>query len=139
MIQSPAGGERRIPVSSMTVGAVPDYVKLQAALYADGSSSGTAAKVTELIERRRTSLATTRELLRRLEEQSQGPAELRQWADSMPAPTRATRNTPAAINQGVAASLIGDMARAMETRPRAEVLARLHASERALAASKPAL
>src|SRR5438552_4570146 len=72
----PAGGEKRIPVGNMTVGAVPDYVKLQAALYADGSSSGTAAKVTELIERRRTSLVTTRELLRRLEEQSQGPAEL---------------------------------------------------------------
>src|SRR3954466_820834 len=36
----PPGGEKRIPVSSMTVGAVPDYVKLQAALYADGSSSG---------------------------------------------------------------------------------------------------
>jgi hypothetical protein len=135
----PPGGEKRIPVSSMTVGAVPDYVKLQAALYADGSSSGVAAKVTELIERRRTSLVTTRELIRRLEEQSQGAAELKQWADSIPAPTRATRNTLAAINQAVAKALIDSTTRAVELRTLREVLARLHLSERALAASNPAL
>lgn len=134
----PAGGEKRIPVTNMTVGAVPDYVKLQAALFADGSSSGVAGKVTELIERRRTTLVTTRELIRRLE-QSEGAEELKQWADSIAAPTRAERNTPAAIGKAVAKVLIGDTARLAAARPRAEVLGRLRVSERALAASKPVL
>src|SRR5580704_7934582 len=31
----PPGVEKRIPVANMTVGAVPDYVKIQAAIYAD--------------------------------------------------------------------------------------------------------
>jgi hypothetical protein len=47
----PPGGERRIRVANMTVGAVPDYVKLQAAIYADGTSSGIPEKVTLFIER----------------------------------------------------------------------------------------
>jgi len=34
------GGEKRIQVENMTVGAVPDYVKMQAAIYADGSTAG---------------------------------------------------------------------------------------------------
>lgn len=42
------GTEKRIRVNSMTVGAVPDYVKMQAALYADGTSAGTPAKVAQL-------------------------------------------------------------------------------------------
>src|SRR5436190_8323748 len=61
------GGERSIPVSSMTVGAVPDYVKLQAAIYDDGSTSGVPEKVTQLIEKRKRSLTTAKELIRRLE------------------------------------------------------------------------
>src|SRR5258708_6623324 len=47
------GGEKRLPVTNMTVGAVPDYVKVQAALYADGTSSGIPEKVAQFIERRR--------------------------------------------------------------------------------------
>jgi hypothetical protein len=47
------GAEKRIPVTNMTVGAVPDYVKIQAAVYADGSTAGVPEKVTSLIERRR--------------------------------------------------------------------------------------
>src|SRR5258708_16196535 len=47
------GVEKRIPVSNMTVGAVPDYVTIQAAIYADGATSGVPEKVTQCIERRR--------------------------------------------------------------------------------------
>src|SRR4051812_1427931 len=36
------GVEKRIQIANMTVGAVPDYVKLTAALYADGTSAGQA-------------------------------------------------------------------------------------------------
>src|SRR5579872_1856811 len=34
------GAEKEIHTTNMTVGAVPDYVKLQAAVYADGTSAG---------------------------------------------------------------------------------------------------
>ena len=51
------GAEKRIPVNNMTVGAVPDYVKLQAAVFADGSTAGIPEKVTQIVERRRYILA----------------------------------------------------------------------------------
>src|SRR5215212_684264 len=51
-----AGAEKRIPVSSMTVGAVPDYVKIRAAVYADGTSAGIPEKVAHLLDRRRVML-----------------------------------------------------------------------------------
>jgi hypothetical protein len=86
----PAGVELRIPVANMTVGAVPEYVKVQAAIYADGTSSGIPEKVAQLVERRRFILETTRELIRRLEEaQSAGVAktaliaDLKEWSESM--------------------------------------------------------
>src|SRR5262249_13095214 len=43
-----AGGEKRIQVTNMLVGAAPDYVKLQAAIYADGTTAGTPQKVEQL-------------------------------------------------------------------------------------------
>src|SRR5205823_6312458 len=42
------GAEKRIPVTNMTVGAVPDYVKMQTAVYADGSSCGIPEKAAQL-------------------------------------------------------------------------------------------
>jgi hypothetical protein len=81
------GGEQSIQVTNMTVGAVPDYVKMQAALYADGTSSGIPEKVTQLVERRRFSLETLRTLIDRLEkaQSTNTPkasviADLKQWA-----------------------------------------------------------
>src|ERR1700737_3372798 len=86
----PPGVEKRIAVANMTVGAVPDYVKIQAALYADGTSSSIPEKITQLIDRRRLTLQTTRELIRRIEKaQSAGTpkaelaGELKQWSDSI--------------------------------------------------------
>src|SRR5258708_11159927 len=38
------GAEQRIQTSNMTPGAVPDYMKLQAAIYADGTSAGKSEK-----------------------------------------------------------------------------------------------
>ena len=134
----PPGGERRTPISNMTVGAVPDYVKMQAAIFADGSSSGIPEKVTALIERRRATLDTTRELIRRLEA-GQSPADLKQWSESMPALPRAQRNSQAAINQAASKGLIGETAAQLGTRSAADALAALRTKERALAASKPVL
>jgi hypothetical protein len=142
----PPGGEKRIPVANMTVGAVPDYVKVQAALYADGSSSGIPEKVTQLIGRRRSLLETTRELIGRFEKaRSEGmpaaalAAGLAQWAASIPPPTRANRNSQAAINQAAAKALIGDTTARLGAGSPEETLAALRTSERALAASKPPL
>jgi hypothetical protein len=123
------GVEKRIPVSNMTVGAVPDYVKIQAALYADGSSSGVPEKIAQFIERRRSLLETTRELIRRLEK-GQTAADPRQWADSLQAPGK----SKATINQIAARTLIAETAAHFD-----DALPHLRASERALAASKPAL
>lgn len=124
------GVEKRIPISNMTVGAVPDYVKMQAALYADGTSSGIPEKVAQFIERRRFVLETTRELIRRIEK-GQSAADLRQWADSMQPPGK----SKGTINQTAARALITETAARFDDGS----LNRLRASERALAASKPAL
>lgn len=132
------GADLRIRVGNMIVGAAPDYVKMRAALFADGSSSGIPEKVTALIERRRSLLTTTRELIGRLETGASAP-DLKQWAASIPDPTRSNRTTQPAINQAAAKSLISDTAAQLEGHPAADVLAGLRASESALAASKPAL
>ena len=142
----PPGGEKRIPVANMTVGAAPEYVKMQAALYADGSSGGIPEKVTQLFERRRSTLETVRELIRRLEKaQSAGApkatliADLKQWADSIQPRGRAGRNSQPAINQAAAATLIADTAARLEAGSLDDALTGLRASEHALAVSKPAL
>jgi hypothetical protein len=142
----PPGGEKKIQITNMTVGAVPDYVKMQAALYADGTSSGIPEKVAQLTGRRRFTLETTRELIGRLEKAvSAGTpkatviASLREWTDGMPPPTRANRNGPAAINQAAAKGLIADTAKQLDAHPLEETLTALRAAERALAASKPDL
>jgi galactitol-specific phosphotransferase system IIB component len=136
------GAERRMRVANMTVGAAPGYVKMRAALYADGTSSGIPEKVTQLVERRRYTLQITRELIGRLEKaQSKAAlaADLKQWAESIPAPTRANRTSQIGINQAAAQTLIADTAAQMEAHSVEETLNTLRASERALAASKPAL
>jgi hypothetical protein len=142
----PPGGEKRIPVTNMTVGAVPDYVKMRAALYADGSTAGIPEKVDLLVARRRRVLETTRELIGRLEKaQSAGKdkaaviADLRQWFDTMEPPAKGKGNSPAAITQAAAKSAISEGAAQLRSGSLEDTLAGLRAAERALAASKPAL
>ena len=60
------GEERASRVQNMTVGAVPDYVKLTAALYADGSAAGDPAKSAALVERRKAMLEATRGVIQRI-------------------------------------------------------------------------
>ena len=140
------GGEKRISVANMTVGAVPDYVKMRAALYADGSSAGIPEKVEQLVARRHTALETTRDLIGRLEKaQSAGTPkaavipDLKEWAASLQPAGKGNRNSPAALNQGVKRSVISDGASRLEKQSLDEVLAGLRATERALASSKPPL
>ena len=142
----PPGGEKRIPVTNMTVGAVPDYVKMRAALYADGSSAGIPEKVTQLVARRRTVLETTREMIGRLEKaRSAGTAkdaviaDLRQWFDTLQPAGKGNGNSPAALRQAAARSVVSEGAAQLRSGSVEDTLADLRAAERALAASKPAL
>jgi hypothetical protein len=136
----PAGGDKKIQVANMTVGAVPDYVKMTAAIFADGTTAGIPAKVTGMLERRKAVLETTRELIRRCEKGPDRAAvmtDLQQWLASMPAISRSNRNSQEAINQGAAQSLIGEATRKLGTQSLEETLNSLRASEKVLAANKP--
>ena len=141
------GDERRIQTSNMTPGAVPDYMKLQAAIYADGTSAGQPEKVAQLIEHRRAMLETTRGLIERIENTRKAAkatstdkaalaAELRQWSGSIPEPARRERTRPTGINQIDSKNLIERVAKQLESSSLDDVLAGLRASERALAAGK---
>lgn len=140
-----AGSEQRIPVANMTVGAVPEYVKIEAAIFADGTSSGVPEKVAQLIARRRFLLETTRELIRRLEKaRADGTAkpallaDLQQWADSLQPAGRA-RQTPQAAVNAAGKVWIGQTITELNGGSLDESLARLRGAERSLAASKPPL
>jgi len=109
----PAKTEKRIQVANMTVGAVPDYVKMQAAVYTGGASAGIREKVGQLRERRRAMLDTVRQLIVRLEKAqtqkmstSDLMASLKQSAEAMQPASRGNRNSQAAINQAASREVI---------------------------------
>jgi hypothetical protein len=142
----PPGAEKKITVSNMTVGAVPEYVKLLAAIYEDGATSGAPEKVKEILDRRKSRLDTTRELIKRIEKaQADGKdkdaivAELRQWSTSLAPPVGNLRPTPVDPAKAAMRTLIGVTATHINTEGVAPELANLKKSESALAASKPAL
>ena len=145
-IQSPiaAGAEKRLRTENMTAGAAPDYMKLQAAIFADGSSSGDPAKVTQIVEHRRVMLKTTREAIQHLEKAKGMPkadaiADFKKWAESMPDPVRKNRYRPEGVNQFDAKAFLAGIPAQLETGSIESVLASLESSEKAMAASKPAL
>jgi hypothetical protein len=130
----PPGGEKRIPITNMTVGAVPEYVKMQAAIYADGTSAGVPGKVAQMIDSRRVTLQTTRELIRRLqagEDQPTVTAGMKEWIASL-------SRQPSA-NRLAAMNVIARAATDLEKGSVPQALAALRESERLLAASKPPL
>ncbi len=136
--------EKRIQVGNMTVGAVPDYVKLQAAVYSDGTTAGVPEKVTQLIARRRFTLQTVRETIARLEKAQAAHlpkeeliATLKQAAEALSgkgAPTSQPK-----INQAAGSKVLSETAAHLARQSVEETLAGLQAWEKALAASKPAL
>jgi hypothetical protein len=134
------GAEKRIQVTNMTAGAVPDYMKIQAAIYADGSTTG--EKASQFIERRKAVLATTRELIARLEKTHDTAAaisDLKGWADSLQPVGKVKPNSQPVINQTASRNLVNDTAMKLAARSIDATLASLRAEEKALAASKPAL
>ena len=140
----PPKGEKRIQVANMTVGAVPDYVKMQAALYAGGTTAGIPEKVAQLLDRRRSMLETTRQLIGRMEKAQAGGtakaalvADLKRWADTLQPAGKGNRNSPAAVNQAAARTLIASTAARLDAQSLAESLTVLRAWERALGAGAP--
>jgi hypothetical protein len=136
----PPKGEKRIQVANMTVGAVPDYVKMRAALYAGGATAGIPEKVAQLLDRRRTTLETIRQLIARIEKAQTGgtpksavATDLKQWADTLQPAGKGNRNSPAAINQAAARSAIAATAARLDAQSLPESLTLLRAWERALA------
>jgi hypothetical protein len=133
------GATREIPITNMTVGAVPDYVKMRAAIYADGSTAGMQERVEWLVSRRRTLLETTRELIRRIEKAGSAAAaktDLAQWSEGMPPVSRANRNTSVGFNQAAAKGAIAEAVRELEAGDTARVLTRLKTQERAMASPR---
>ena len=140
------GAEKRIEVANMTVGAVPDYVKMQAAVYADGTTAGIPEKVKQLIERRHAMLETARDLIRRLENAKEGGlpretliANLKTVADLLDVRIKTAGKSPFAVYQTASNKLIRDTATRLETFSIDDTLAELKTWEKAVADSKPAL
>ena len=132
------GAEKRIQITNMTAGAVPDYMKIQAAIYADGSTAGVPEKVAQFIERRKAVLETTRELIRRMEKGATS-GDLKQWADSLRPVGKVRANSQPVINQNASAMLILDTVTYLNANGADATLKHLGASEKSLVASKPAL
>jgi hypothetical protein len=140
------GAEKRIPISNMTVGAVPNYVHLTAALYADGTSAGALEKITQLIERRRATLAATRDLTGQLEKARAAgtsaaavAADLTKQAEALSGLTRSTQKSQPAINQSAAKMLTLETAAQLSAHSIEDTISWLRAAEAKLVASKPAL
>ena len=122
------GAEKRIQVTNMTAGAVPDYMKLTAAIFADGSTAGEKAQ--QFIDRRRTILETTRELISRIGKGAT-KTDLQQWADSLQPVGKAKQS----VNQAATRALVSETAANFGP----DTLPHLRAAEKALAATRPPL
>ena len=127
------GAERKTRVSSMTVGAVPDYVKMQAAVYADGTTAGIPEKIALLLERRHRVLETTTELIARLEKPGEAPDGLRKWASTL-VPSGKKQIPPA---EAAAWQLIMETAAQLGAKSPAEIVEGLKVSQKALQTTKP--
>ena len=141
----PAGEERKYAIRSMLVGAAPDYMKIQAALYADGSSAGVPEKAGQLMARRAHVLETAREAIRRIEKaQASGTAkasiiaDLKQWQESLRPAGKVHIDTQPEINRDAALTLVTDTIRRLDEESIEPALGELRRLERAIASSHPA-
>lgn len=132
----PAGSEHRFRVRSMMVGAAPDYVKVTAAIFEDGTCAGAPEKIDRIIAVRRVKLGLSRELLHRIEEaRRRGTAErdiatqAPQWAAAL----------AAQIDDRDARIQAADLIARLRKQTLQEIDTTLHNLENVLAASKPAL
>jgi hypothetical protein len=142
----PAGAEKKMNVANMTIGAVPEKVKLQAAVYQDGSTAGDPEKVKHILDTRRARLANTREIIERIEKDRKDGkdkdaivADLRAWALTIvppPPPGMQPITEPA---KTVKRNMVVVSAGQVNTKGIDAELAALKKTEGDLAASKPGL
>ena len=135
------GLEKRIQITHMTVGAVPDYVKLRAAIYADGSTVGVPEKVALMVGRRKAQLDAARDLIARLESvkpaaTAEAAEGLSLWADSLKSEGRPDYNSARWVNRAAQRTLVLHFKQKLAAETLADVLARVRAAERQLASSK---
>jgi hypothetical protein len=140
------GQEKKIEVGNMTVGAVPDYVKIRAAIYADGTTAGIPEKVDKLVMRRRFMLETAQDLIRRVEGSvaAKRPADavaatLKQAADLMVVTPSMDRESQLVLNRTVGHTMFVETASYLNDHSLERTLDWLKAKEKALKESKPAL
>jgi hypothetical protein len=138
-----AGAEQKTQVSNMTIGAVPDYVKIENALYADGTSSGAPDKVALLLERRRFTLQTLQEVIERLQKAQENSIgkdslimKLKQWADSMQPVGKSKRYSQSDINNAAARGLIESAVKSLGAHSVSETLSELRAEEQGASGHK---
>jgi len=137
------GVEQKYRITNMTVGAAPDYVKVQAAVYQDGGSSGIPAKVALILGRRATALDTTRELIQRVQKDGSKKdallSDLKQWADTTKPQRGVKLNSLEGARQDSAFETISAAIRSLNEHSPDETLKMLRNDENKLAQSHPAL
>jgi len=97
-----AGADRRIQITNMTVGAVPDYVKVRAAIYADGSTVGVPERVALLTGRRKAQLEIAMELIKRLE----AGEDVVAWAETLKPEGKPKNDSAAWVNRAAQYALV---------------------------------
>jgi hypothetical protein len=135
---------KRIPVSNMTVGAVPDYVKIQAAIYADGSAAGVPERVAQLVARRHFLLSAVQDVIQRLDvlkdanaSKESAAASLRSARDFTMLPAGAGKMSQLSINLAASRVLFSDAADYVEKHTLTESLSKMREWEKTLMDSKP--
>lgn len=130
------GKENKMRVGNMTVGAVPDYVKVQAAIYADGSTAGNPERVAQFVERRKFTLQTVRETIARIQKAGSKDATLADLkAQHTPAP-KGGRYSKEVINHGAAQQVFSDTAAYLGSHSLEETVAWLRGWAKALESSR---
>ena len=125
------GVEKRIQITNMTVGAVPDYVKLSAAIYADGSTAGVPEKIVLLTGRRKAQLEVARDMIKRLE----ASEDLSPWIESLKPEGKPKYDSPTWVNRAAQHSFALHFKQKLAVEPPTSVLAQLRTAERQLAAA----
>jgi hypothetical protein len=146
----PPGADKQIELSNLPAGVTADRVKVQAGLYADGSSTGDPAMVGQsigqLLQRRGLLLDTARELLRRIEQAQKANTpkatligDLKVWADSLQQAPNVPVYGQGPVVQSVARTLILSAIDQLNKRSISDVLVDSMKTESDIDASRPPL
>ena len=128
----PPSVQKRIQITNMTVGAVPDYVKMRAAIYADGSSAGLPEKIALMLGRRKAQLTIARELIKRMEVGE----DLTRWTDSLKPEGKPKYDSADWVNRAAQHSFVLHFRQKLASEPQAAVLAQVRVAESQLAGAK---